>query len=141
MKRRTVYLLLLVLAVLLSSCGLKRGNPLDPSGNHNVEAPMIISDLEIYSSPPGAANKYVEMRWTANPPYNTDGYFVYRAIGYFSTFAVVDTVYTNNASHGSKPWHRVMPGQYWYKISAFKQYPAGRLEGRACEPTWVEVRP
>ena len=55
------------------------------------------------------------------------------------TFTIVDTVFTNNASHGSKPWHRVVAGEYYYKISAFKEYPDGRLEGRACQPVWVKV--
>ncbi|HAN40902.1 MAG TPA: hypothetical protein GX398_03010 [Candidatus Cloacimonetes bacterium] len=138
-KRWTIYLILLVLAGLLSSCGLKRNNPLDPSSDPTIIVPEIISNLEIYPSPPGAANKFVEMRWRANPSYSTDGYYVYRGLGYFSTFTIVDTVYTNNASHGSKPWHRVVPGEYYYKISAFKQYPDGRLEGRACQPVWVKV--
>ena len=74
------------MAGLLSSCGLKRNNPLDPSSDPTIIVPEIISNLEIYPSPPGAANKFVEMCWRANPSYSTDGYYVYRGLGYFSTF-------------------------------------------------------
>lgn len=139
MTKWTTYILVLVLGALISSCGLKRSNPLDPNGDPTINVPEVISNLELYPSPPGAANKFVELRWSANPAYSTDGYYVYRGLGFFSTFTIVDTVYVNNASHGSKPWHRVMPGEYYYKVSGFKQYPSGRLEGRACQPVWVRV--
>lgn len=130
---------LVLLSLIAQGCGIKRDNPLDPNGNPSIIIPEIISSLEVYPSPPAAANKYVELRWRANPSYSTDGYYVYRGLGYFSTFTIVDTVYTNNASHGSKPWHRVVPGEYYYKISAFKTYSSGSLEGRPCQPVWVKV--
>ncbi|HNZ06762.1 MAG: hypothetical protein KBA79_01675 [Candidatus Cloacimonetes bacterium] len=123
----------------LSGCGLKRKNPLDPNANPTIIVPEIISNLQVFPSAPGAASKYVDLTWQANPEYSTDGYYVYRGLGFYSAFAVVDTVYTNRASHGSKPWHSVVPGEYYYKISAFKQYSGGRLEGRPCLPVWVRI--
>jgi len=128
-----------VLLLLTSACGLKRNNPLDPNADPTIILPELISNLQVFPSPPGAASKYVDLIWQANPSYSTAGYYVYRGLGFYSSFAVVDTVFTNRASHGSKPWHTVVPGEYYYKISAFKEYPGGRLEGRPCLPVWVRI--
>jgi len=133
-------LLAICVAILaLSGCGLRRKNPLDPNADPTIIVPEIISNLQVFPSAPGAASKYVDLTWQANPEYSTDGYYVYRGLGFYSAFAVVDTVYVNRASHGSKPWHSVVPGEYYYKISAFKQYSGGRLEGRPCLPVWVRI--
>ena len=131
--------ILILIITAISGCGLKRNNPLDPNANPTIIVPEIISNLQVFPSAPGAASKFVDLTWQANPSYSTDGYYVYRGLGFYSAFAVVDTVFTNRASHGSKPWHTVVPGEYYYKISAFKQYPSGRLEGRPCLPVWVRV--
>ena len=140
MKHKLTMLILIAgLLILAQSCGLRRNNPLDPNADPTIIVPEIISNLQVFPSAPNAPNKFVDLTWQANPSYSTDGYYVYRGLGFYSTYAVVDTVFTNRASHGSKPWHTVVPGEYYYKISAFKQYPAGRLEGRPCLPVWVRV--
>ncbi len=135
-------------ALLLSACGLRRSNPLDPIGNPNLDVPEVVSNVQCSPSPPGAANKYVTVTWEPNSNRTTDGYYVYRGLAYNSAYAVVDTVETNigTCTHGSDPWHNVYPGQYWSKVSAFKDcYRStgeflGRLEGRLSQPRWVEVR-
>ncbi len=132
--------LLLILSLLFTvSCGLKRSNPLDPNGNPQIVIPETVSNVVCSPSPAGAVNKFVSITWSANSIYSTDGYYVYRGLAYNSTYAIVDTVFTNSCSHGSKPWHYITPGDYYYKISAFKIYPEGRLEGRLSLPTFVRV--
>ncbi|HOZ00602.1 MAG TPA: hypothetical protein PLG20_02210 [Candidatus Syntrophosphaera sp.] len=145
MKPRSIALLLII-TLLLASCGLKRTNPLDPIGNTEIQTPQTVSNLIIYGvSPAGADNKYVDLRWDANSSLTTDGYFVYRGLGYSASYAVVDTVFTNSCYHGSEPWHQVLPGIYWYKVSAFKDIYndeglyLGRLEGRLSEARPVVV--
>ncbi len=140
--------ILLVLGFFMGSCQLQRKNPLDPIGNPDVSTPQTVSNLIIYGvSGPGSDNKYVELRWDANNPLTTDGYYVYRGLAYNSAYAVVDTVGTNSCYHGSEPWHSVLPGTYWYKVSAFKEVWTndvvpeflGRLEGRQSEARPVVV--
>ncbi len=137
MKTRILFLLLLL--ILVFSCSVKRNNPLDPLGNSDISVPQTVAGVICTPSPTGAANKYVEVRWDANSPLNTDGYYVYRGLAYGSGYSVVDTVFTNVCNHGAKPWHLVLPGVYWYKVSAFKNYDAGRLEGRLSEARHVTV--
>lgn len=139
MKRITIYTILISIAIIIGSCGLKRKNPLDPQANPTIDIPKTIAELTIYTSSAGASSKYVELRWTANPSNNTDGYYIYRSLQYYGTYTRVDTTFTNSANHGSKPWHNVRAGEYWYKVSAFKDYSAGRLEGYACQPRWVNI--
>jgi hypothetical protein len=132
-------MILCSLCLVLASCGLKRSNPLDPTGNIGIVVPETVSNVACSPSPAGAANKYVNVSWNPNSLYSTDGYYVYRGLAYNSAYSVVDTVFTNSCSHGSKPWHMVTPGDYYYKVSAFKVYSAGRLEGRLSQPAFVRV--
>ncbi|MDZ4181526.1 MAG: hypothetical protein U1B83_01520 [Candidatus Cloacimonadaceae bacterium] len=136
---RYIIVILLSALLLTTSCGLKRSNPLDPTGNPDVTVPETVSNVIGSPSPAGASTKFVTVTWNPNNPLNTDGYYVYRGLAYNSSYSVVDTVFTNSCTHGSKPWHSVSPGDYYYKVSAFKAYPAGRLEGRVSLPTFVRV--
>jgi hypothetical protein len=144
MKFRSILPLLLVL-LLAQSCSLKRKNPLDPLGNPEIVVPAEVQNVSCTPSASSAEHKYVEVRWTANSPINTDGYFVYRGLAYNSEYAVVDTVTTNICNHGSEPWHIVTPADYWYKVSAYKDIYdtndnfVGRLEGRPSEARFVRV--
>lgn len=131
--------MMLVSTLAITACGLSRDNPLDPNANPNIIVPETISSLQVFPSPSNASQKYVDLTWQANPQYSTDGYYIYRSLGFYATFSVVDTVFTNRASHGSKSWHHVVPGEYYYKVAAFKDYSGGRLEGRACLPVWVYI--
>ncbi|MCB5224061.1 MAG: hypothetical protein WCY21_00375 [Candidatus Cloacimonadaceae bacterium] len=140
-------LILLLCLILLTSCMVKRNNPLDPIGNPDIIVPDQVSGLQCFASGVGATNKYVELRWNANPSLNTDGYYIYMGLAYNSEYAVVDTVTTNVSvsSHGGKPWHSVKAGDYWYKVAAFRDVydedgkVLGKLEGRRSEPRFIRV--
>lgn len=133
------YRTLLILTLLVAfGCGLKRSNPLDPV-HPNIYVPEVVSNVTALPSPAGASNKYVNVAWSPNSSLYTDGYYVYRGLGFYSTFTVVDTVMTNSCTHGSKPWHSVAPGEYYYKVSAYKTYDGRRLEGRLSMPAFVRV--
>ncbi|MCB5246694.1 MAG: hypothetical protein LHW57_01535 [Candidatus Cloacimonetes bacterium] len=142
---KTKLLLLSLILLLIAACSLKRENPLDPIGNPAIIVPDQVSGVQCFASGAGVINKFVEVRWNANPPLNTDGYFVYRGLAYNSEYAVVDTVATNICNHGSEPWHLVLPGDYWYKVSAYRDVEdgdgnyLGRLEGRRSEPRFIRV--
>jgi hypothetical protein len=87
----------------------------------------------------------VRLEWTSNNPYNTDGYYIYRSLGYYSAYATVDTLlHAGNTAtqayiHSSENDPSVSPGDYWYRISAYKRYSSGNLEGRLSAPTFVRV--
>ena len=134
---RKILLLTVCLAFLLSACGLKRSNPLDPNGNPGIITPSPVSGLYIVRvSSAGAANKFVELGWEANSSTNTDGYYIYRGLSYNSAYARIDTVYSvNTYSHSTN----VFPGDYYYSVSAFKNYNGSVLEGRISSRLFVRV--
>ncbi|HNQ43073.1 MAG TPA: hypothetical protein PKI59_01520 [Candidatus Cloacimonadota bacterium] len=139
------FILILVIAIVFSACGLKRSNPLDPGANPGIEIPGTPAGLGYTTSGAGADVKFVNLTWDSNSSINTDGYYVYRSLGYFNTFAVVDTVLhipgapTQSYVHSSENDPSVMRGDYWYRVSAFKIYQGGRLEGRYSEPLFVRL--
>jgi hypothetical protein len=136
MKVRTIVVLSIVILSLLFivSCELKRNNPLD-----NVTPPPRVTGLTADGSGPGVENKYVELTWTKNPSATSDGYYVYRGLAYNAEYARIDTV-SNVAPE--EVVTRIIPiespGFYYFKVSAFKQYPAGKLEGSLSE--WAIAR-
>lgn len=132
--------LLLLLGLLISSCGLKRSNPLDPLGNDNVIEPAPVVGITYSVSPAHQNPRSVTLRWTANSSLNTSGYYVYRGLGYFSAYALIDSVQVNEYIHSSANDNTVQPGDYYYRISAYKGYPGGNLEGRKSEPVFVRIQ-
>ena len=135
-----IKLLLLVIALaLLASCGLRRKNPLDPYENPQIIVPNTVIDIVYTITGLGTSNKSVTFTWNANSSANTDGYYLYRGLSYNSSFAKVDTVTTNTCTHGAKPWHIVMPGDYYYKVSAWKTYQDRRLEGPLSTHIFVRI--
>ena len=142
------YLILFVtIMLLISGCGLKRDNPLDPNGNSNIVIPGEVSGLSCSAFGSGSATRYVRMEWISNNAYNTDGYYVYRSLGYYNAYALIDTVMhvpnvaTQSFIHSSANDASVSPGDYWYRISAFKRYNTGTLEGRYGTPAFVRINP
>lgn len=129
---------LLFILLLLASCSLERNNPLDPLGNPDIEIPNTVTNLVPYPSPAGAPQKYVYLQWIWDPPISDlqYGFKVYRSNAYFSKYEVVGEISTPYYNHVN-----VMPGDYWYKVSAFISYEDGDLEGRACDPVFVRVQP
>ena len=137
------YLLILILLLgLLSACGLRRKNPIDPYGNSEILVPDVVINFEgIVQGTPGSTDKLVNFTWTANNAFSTDGYYLYRSMSYNSSYARIDTVTTNLCSHGAKPWHNVTPGEYWYRVSAWKNYNDRRLEGPYSDRIHIRVNP
>ncbi|PKN74278.1 MAG: hypothetical protein CVU49_08635 [Candidatus Cloacimonetes bacterium HGW-Cloacimonetes-2] len=137
---KKLILILIPIMLLLGSCGLRRTNPLDPFGDNNVVVPDPVTNITFFIQG-GQGYKTVSFSWTANSGFNTDGYYLYRGLAYNSSFAVVDTVTTNSCVHGSDPWHVVLPGDYYYKISAWKTYGDRRLEGPISSHVFVRINP
>lgn len=132
MMKKVFYLLLLLL---LFGCGLKRSNPLDPEANSNIIIPEQVSGVVAYASPANVANKYVQISWSPNSNTNTDGYYIYRGLSFFSAYVQVASVnYVNSYDHIS-----VLPGDYYYRVSAYKTYGGGKLEGKQSAPVFVRV--
>jgi hypothetical protein len=113
---------------MLSSCGLKRSNPLDPNGNPDVVAPDAVMNATASPSS-GSASPSITIRWSANNPENTSGYYIYRGLGFFSSFTLVgsvDLAENTQFVHTESVFRNI---QYFYKVSAYKTYPGGKLEG------------
>jgi len=143
MMRR--YLPMLLALMLFSACGIKRDNPLDPYSNSDIIVPRDVTGLQSTVMGTGTSTPYVLLEWNSNNPYNTDGYFVYRSLGYYSAYAMVDTVLhidnqtLQSYTHSSANDPTVAPGDYWYRVSAYKDFAAGRLEGRPSTPHFVRI--
>jgi len=132
-----VLALLLLTSLAMGSCGLKRNNPLDPMGNVNIISPDPVNGVTVTPSVNNAPVKSVTVRWRANSSENTSGYYIYRGMGYFSAFSVVGEVQDSIFMHTGPT---VMPGvEYYYKVSAYRTYPQGKLEGRRSDPKWVYI--
>ena len=144
---RYILLPLLCLALLLGACGLRRSNPLDPAAHDDLMVPERVINIGYMTSGAGVQIKTVSFEWTPNSQQRTDGYYLDRSMGYKSDFARVDTVLTNvpglggkiTCIHGAKPWHQVMAGDYYYKVSAWKTYGDRRLEGPISDRVFVRI--
>lgn len=148
MKNPTPYLLIAML--LISSCSLKRSNPLDPFENSEIEVPNTVTGLvPVNTSAPGAPDKFVTLQWNWIPPtaYHPSGFRIYRSLAYMAQFELVDTLATFYDSEDLQITEDythtgTMPGDYWYKVSAYIYYGHDQpLEGRACDPVFVRIRP
>lgn len=131
----------ILISLLLSSCSLRRSNPLDPLGNSNIVTPDPVMNPTATASAAHATIKSVTLRWTANNPDNTDGYYIYRGLNYYSAFTLVGTVSNaeNTTFVHSGPTVQAGSHFYWYKVSAYKTYPAGNLEGSRTDVAPVNI--
>jgi hypothetical protein len=133
-KHIAMITLSLILSSLVTSCELKRSNPLDPNNNQEITAPPQVTGLTASGSGAGVLNKYVQLTWTKNI-INTDGYYIYMGLAYNSAYAKIDTLVGNLST--SNNMTRIIPistpGFYYFKVSAYKSYPAGNLEGTLSE--------
>ena len=139
MTDRFVTIMLILLTAFLGSCSLKRSNPLDPNGNQDIVIPEPVTGITYTTSSQNYIPCSVTVSWTANSPYNTDGYYIYRGLGYYSSFALVGDVKDTLFVHSSANDPTVRPGDYYYRVSAYNEYPEGKLEGRRSEPKWVRI--
>ena len=140
MAKLFVKIMLILLTVFLDSCSLKRSNPLDPNGNEDIIVPEPVTGITYTTSSQNQIPCWVKITWTANNENNTDGYCIYRGMGYYSSYTLVGDVTTNEFMHSSADDPSVQPKiDYYYRISAYKICPEGKLEGRRSEPYWVRI--
>jgi len=134
-------LLLSLLCLLVLSCSLRRSNPLDPVGNDEIIIPLPVTNVSATAQSVSGTNiRNVKINWSPNSSNDTDGYYIYRGLAYNSSYARVGEVgRVDEFIHLNVQPNR--PGEgYYYKVSAYKIYKDGRLEGRASfPPTWVFV--
>jgi hypothetical protein len=139
------YVILILVALNLVACGVKRDNPLDPNSHSEIVVPGDVAGLAGEAFGSGSNPRYVRLEWNSNNLYNTDGYYVYRSLGYNNAYAVIDTVLHATGTtiqtyiHSSENDNSVSPGDFWYKVSAYKSYSGGNLEGRMSMPVFVRV--
>jgi hypothetical protein len=150
-------LVFLAIILIVSGCDLKRTNPLDPEQNIDIVAPpQIIWDAvrPATASPANAVSKYVELKWNKSQA-NTTGYYLYMSMAYNSAYARVRVNPFDPASplvvignETGDPTAQtithtqsyMVPGDYYFKVSAFKDYGNdGILEGPLSDWTYVRV--
>jgi len=136
MLRITVLLVIL----LPTACGLKRSNPIDPLGNNNVIVPNPVTGIVTRASNAGQNPKFYAVKWTPNSMANTDGYYVYMGQGYTSEYILDGTVLNLSGVPEIEFFKsNVMPGDYFIRVSAYKEYNGRILEGPRSSPFWVRV--
>ena len=136
---RTIVILIMSL-LLLTACGLKRSNPIDPLGDNNVVVPNPVTGIITRTSTTGQHPKYYAVKWTPNSIGNTDGYYVYVGQGYDSYYVLDGTVLNLTGVQEIEFYKSdVMPGDYYIKVSAYKEYNGRKLEGPLSSPHWVRV--
>ncbi len=139
------YITIIIALLILNACGIKRDNPLDPYTDSDIIVPGDVTGLQSTVLGTGTVTPYVKLVWNSNNPYNTDGYIVYRSLGYYSAYAVIDTLLhvggesVQNYVHSAANDPTVTPGDYWYRVSAYKDYSGGRLEGRPSTQHFVRI--
>ena len=126
--------LFLITIFLISSCELKHSNPLDPVG-HDIEAPPIVTDIELMLNTNTANMKYIDIEWNDENAQSDSllyNYIIYRGLSYYG-------VYNELTIQNSAPYqdYGIISGnRYYYKMSAVND--AG-LEGPLSLPKSVQV--
>ncbi len=133
----------ILLLLFSSACELKRSNPLDPNGNPEVIAPPHVVGLTASASSAGVSNRYVRLTWTKNLT-NTDGYYIYMGLAYNSEYIRIGTQLSPPVTDTllTVTWikYNMTPGDYYFKVSAYKSYgAAGTLEGPLSPWEYVRV--
>lgn len=142
MKRYT--LLFLVAILFVFGCQFKRENPLDPWGSGQVVSPGSISGLVVSVKDDLLGTPVVVVSF--NRASNADGYYIYRSLGYYSQYVQVGDLSNDPDSptqvfeHSSQDDVTVRPGEYWYRVAAYKRYPAGVLIGKYSKPKRAYIR-
>jgi len=111
-----LYIIIFVGLIMLS-CGLERSNPLDPAGS-NINTPDLVTGINLGSSGQGAIEKYVTISWTPLQENKADGYFIYRSSSFDGSFDLL-TVIRNREQSLYTDTYKIVPGPYFYKMSAF----------------------
>jgi hypothetical protein len=116
----------LICLLFITSCELKRNNPLDPETNPDIITPPQITGLTASGNSVG-----VYLAWNKNDDNYTDGYYIYKSLAYNAAYERIATI--SNVTPGqtvSINLSNLAAGNYYYfKVSAYKSYPDGILEG------------
>ncbi|MFB3845006.1 MAG: hypothetical protein ACE14O_04565 [Candidatus Cloacimonadaceae bacterium] len=141
-RNMAILLLTVVITLLTLACELKRSNPLDPTSHNDIVVPPKVIIVSATGSGANVVNKFIEITWERNDE-NTDGYYIYLGLAYNSAYAVVDTFIGNPVPESgttlSKKIDVSAPGHYYLKMSAYKTYPDGNLEGPLSQWTYAYV--
>jgi hypothetical protein len=127
-----VFVPVLVLILFVNSCSLERTNPLDPVGNPSVRVPAQVIGVELAVSSTTANPRFINVSWQRME--NVDGYIIYRAYSLHSSFERLVTLTNNEFDDYRDTENIIAENYYWYKISAYNEYPEGRLEGKFSSP-------
>ena len=119
-----MYLMIAALILLcagVTSCELKRTNPLDPNNNPNITAPPRVTGLTASGSGAGVLTKSATLTWTRNIV-NTNGYYIYMGLAYNSVYARIDTLQGNVSTGNTMSKIVFVPsaGYYYFKVSAYR---------------------
>jgi hypothetical protein len=130
--------ILIIIVLILSACSLERNNPLDPQGNDNIDAPNLVTNIQLFK-PENSTNKYVKITWDHQD--HADGYFVYRALTLNGVYEdLTDGAGIANADTLFYTDYNVTSGNYYfYKLSAFKHY-SKTLEGPISAPKGIAIQ-
>lgn len=145
MKKHIFFIITLLIAILFSSCGMRRDNPLDPMGDHGITRPGDVTGLNAAMVGSSPDTYVVRLVWNSATP--ADGYYVYRSLGYNSQYHKVgETIHVagdqlQDFYHSSQSDETVRPGDYWYRVAAYKTYGENILIGRYTAPVFIRIRP
>ncbi len=131
-----MFIFILILGLLITSCALKEDNPL-----HHKKAPSLIN----------SGNWSVTQRsgvllvsWNPLDIEGCDGYYIYRSLSHSGQYIRLVDNPENESGPGipNSPVeelefedHDIISGiYYYYKISGYKKYNEGVLEGQISEP-------
>lgn len=117
--------LVIIMFFSLISCSLDRKNPLDPASNPEIRVPAKVTGLT-YSRVTSPQN-IVVLRWNLIP--DVDGYYIYRAFSLHTAKERITVIESNLVSEYNDSSSITSGRTYYYWISAFIDYPEGRIEG------------
>lgn len=131
MKKTLLFILLI--AIFMYGCTLKRSNPLDPVSHPDLNIPQDITNILITHSGAHTDYHWVNLQWRWQSQQSADGYYIYRGQSYNGAYQKIHTVTNTPAAPDtiahSISWRDtddntdtgIVPGTYFYKISAFKR--------------------
>ncbi|MBW6515827.1 MAG: hypothetical protein K0B81_04315 [Candidatus Cloacimonetes bacterium] len=128
-----IFVIFLSILFSITSCSLDRKNPLDPSGSGDVRVPPKV--LGLTSSKVMTPQNAIIIRW--NRLADVDGYYVYRAFGVYTMKEKIGVIESNDIIEYTDMNSIFFGRKYYYWISAYIEYPQGRLEGPLSD--YIEV--
>ncbi|HNX00648.1 MAG TPA: hypothetical protein PLE74_08590 [Candidatus Cloacimonadota bacterium] len=145
---KKMIILILASLLMLLGCSLKRSNPLDPVAHPGLQIPQDITEIIATPSSTHTTDHWVRLSWKWQNTQVADGYYVYRGQSYNGTYqrlaTVTNTPVPSDTLSSSISWtdSPVVPGDYFYKLSAFKRQGSdsgSALEGHISNYKYVRV--